>query len=127
MMLAAPEFVVAEPVELLHQVEVAAELQQRVLADRMMRGEEGAELQTRHNGISRRRQDARGREPNPAGVFHQIGFLVPGFPAKAGTHRSTTWTFGQMDPGLRREPGRLCDADETSLACSCPLLLGDRR
>ena len=42
MMLAAPELVVAELVEMLDQIEVAAELQQRVLADRMMRGEEGA-------------------------------------------------------------------------------------
>ena len=50
MVLAAPEFVVAEPVEMLHEVEIAAELQHRMLADRMMRGEEGAEIQTRHDG-----------------------------------------------------------------------------
>ena len=50
MVLAAPEFVVAEPVELLDEVEIAAELQHRMLADRMMRGEEGAEIQTRHVG-----------------------------------------------------------------------------
>ena len=50
MVLAAPEFVVAEVVEMLHQVEVAAELQHRVLADRMVRGEEGAEIQARHTG-----------------------------------------------------------------------------
>ena len=36
-MLAAPEFVIAELVEMLDQVEVAAELQQRVFADRMVR------------------------------------------------------------------------------------------
>ena len=52
MVLAAPEFVVAEPVEMLDEVEIAAELQHRVLADRMMRGEEGAEIQTRHDRFS---------------------------------------------------------------------------
>ena len=52
MVLAAPELVIAEPVELLDQVEIAAELQHRMLADRMMRGEEGAEIQTRHGGFS---------------------------------------------------------------------------
>ena len=50
MVLAAPELVIAEPVELLDEVEVAAELQQRVLADRMVRGEKGAKIQTRHDG-----------------------------------------------------------------------------
>src|ERR1700730_15190146 len=53
MMLAAPELVVAEPVELLDEVEIAAELQHRMLADRVMRGEEGAEIQTRHRGSPR--------------------------------------------------------------------------
>src|SRR5262249_14390788 len=48
MVLAAPEFVIAEIVELVDEVEVAAELQHRMLADRMMRGEEGSELQARH-------------------------------------------------------------------------------
>jgi hypothetical protein len=48
MMLAAPEFIVAELVEMLDQVEVAAELQHRVLADRMMRGKKGAKTETRH-------------------------------------------------------------------------------
>jgi len=51
MVFAAPELVIAEPVELLDEVEIAAELQQRMLADRMMRGEEGAEFQTRHRGL----------------------------------------------------------------------------
>ena len=41
--LAAPEFVVAEFVQQLDEIEIAAELQHRVLADGMMRGEEGAE------------------------------------------------------------------------------------
>ena len=45
-MLAAPELIVAERVELFDQVEVAAKLQHRVLADRMVRGKEGAELET---------------------------------------------------------------------------------
>jgi hypothetical protein len=48
MVLAAPEFVIAEMVELLDELEIATELQHRVLADRMVRGEEGAEFQTRH-------------------------------------------------------------------------------
>ena len=46
-MLAAPEFVIAERVELLDEVEIAAELQHRMLADRVMRGEKGAEFQAR--------------------------------------------------------------------------------
>jgi hypothetical protein len=45
MMLAAPELVEAERVDLLDEVEVATELQQRILADRMMRGEKGSEFQ----------------------------------------------------------------------------------
>src|SRR5262249_24522617 len=48
MMLTAPEFVIAELVKMLDQVQVAAELQQRVLADRMMRREERPEVKTRH-------------------------------------------------------------------------------
>src|SRR5260370_40577208 len=49
MVLAAPEFVIAETVELLDEVEIAAELQHRMLADRMVRGEKSAELQMRHD------------------------------------------------------------------------------
>src|ERR1035437_1890085 len=52
MMLAAPEFVVAERVELLDEIEVAAELQHRMLADRMMRGEEGSEFEACHGLLS---------------------------------------------------------------------------
>jgi len=47
-MLAAPEFVVAQCIELLDQIEVTAELQHRMLADRMMRREEGSEFQACH-------------------------------------------------------------------------------
>jgi hypothetical protein len=50
MVLAAPELVVAEAIELLDEVEIAAELQHRMLADRVMRGEERAKVQTRHDG-----------------------------------------------------------------------------
>ena len=50
-MLAAPEFVEAERVDLLDEIEVAAELQQRMLADRMMRGEKGSEFEARHGGF----------------------------------------------------------------------------
>jgi len=49
MVLTAPELVVSESVEMLDEVEIAAELQQRVLTDRMMRGKKGAEVQTRHD------------------------------------------------------------------------------
>ena len=48
MMLAAPELVIAEIVELLHEIEVAAELQHRMLAERMMRGEKGSEFEALH-------------------------------------------------------------------------------
>ena len=48
MVLAAPEFVVAKFVQLLDEIEIAAELQHRMLADRMMRGEEGAEAKAWH-------------------------------------------------------------------------------
>jgi hypothetical protein len=48
-MLAAPELVIAELVKLLHKIEVAAELQHRMLAERMMRGEKGSEFETRHD------------------------------------------------------------------------------
>ena len=51
-MLAAPELVKAEIVELLDEGEVAAELQHRMLADRVMRGEEGSELEARHRSFS---------------------------------------------------------------------------
>ena len=52
MVFAAPEFVIAELVEPFDQVEIAAELQQRVFADRVMRGKKGAEIQTRHDQLS---------------------------------------------------------------------------
>jgi hypothetical protein len=48
MMFAAPEFVEAERIDLLDEIEVAAELQHRMLADRMMRGEEGSEFEACH-------------------------------------------------------------------------------
>ena len=51
-MLAAPELVETERVDLLDEIEVAAELQQRMLADRVMRGEEGSELKARHGFFS---------------------------------------------------------------------------
>ncbi len=66
-MLAAPELVVAELVEMLHELDVAPELQHRIFTDRMMGGEECAEAETRHenlqgntNGLTRprRRVDA---------------------------------------------------------------------
>ena len=50
--LAAPELVIAERIELLNQIEVAAELQHRMLADRVMGGKEGAEFQAGHGVVS---------------------------------------------------------------------------
>src|SRR5258705_10701379 len=52
MVLAAPELVITQRVELLDEIEVAAELQHRMLADRMMRGEESTELEARHGVLS---------------------------------------------------------------------------
>src|SRR5882757_7897717 len=48
MMLATPEFIEAERIDLLDEIEVAAELQHRMLADRVMRGKEGSEFQACH-------------------------------------------------------------------------------
>jgi ubiquinone/menaquinone biosynthesis C-methylase UbiE len=52
-MLAAPEFIEAERVDLLDEIEVAAKLQHRMLADRVVRGEECSEFQACH-GVSLR-------------------------------------------------------------------------
>src|SRR6202035_3379459 len=52
MMLAAPELVIAERIELLDQIEIPAKLQHRMLADRVMRGEEGSEFEARHGCLS---------------------------------------------------------------------------
>ncbi len=49
MMLAAPELVVAELVEMLDEFQVPAELQGRVFADGMMGGEKGAKTKSRHD------------------------------------------------------------------------------
>jgi hypothetical protein len=45
--LAAPELVIAETVEMCRQLKIALELQRRVLAERMVGCEERAELETR--------------------------------------------------------------------------------
>jgi hypothetical protein len=52
MMLAAPEFVIAELVQLLDEIEVTAELQRGMLADRMMRGQKGSEFNACHDDFS---------------------------------------------------------------------------
>src|ERR1700687_582881 len=54
MMFAAPELIVAERIDLLDKIEVAAELQHRMLADRVMRGEEGSEFEACHGFLSGR-------------------------------------------------------------------------
>ena len=48
---AARELVVAERIELVDEIEIATELQHRMLADRVVRGEEGSEFEARH-GLS---------------------------------------------------------------------------
>jgi hypothetical protein len=53
-MLAAPELVIAQRIELLDEIEVAAELQHRMLANWMMRGEEGTEFEAGHDAFSQR-------------------------------------------------------------------------
>src|ERR1700737_1031357 len=81
MVLAAPELVIAEPVELLDEVEIAAELQHRMLAHRMVRGEKGAEIQTRHHGLLLERGGRHSRESgNPEGKHSRS----PWTPACAG-------------------------------------------
>jgi hypothetical protein len=52
MVLAAPEFFVPELVQMLDEVEIAAELQHRMLPDGMVRSEERAKVQTRHGQVS---------------------------------------------------------------------------
>jgi hypothetical protein len=47
--LAAPELVKAKPVDVFHEIEVAAELQHWMLADRMMRGKESAKSEAWHD------------------------------------------------------------------------------
>ena len=47
--LAAPEFLEAKPVEVRDEVDVSLEQQGGMLAERMVRGEEGAELQSSHS------------------------------------------------------------------------------
>jgi len=52
MVLTAPELIVAELIKVLGELEVTAELQQRVLADGMMRGKEGTKTEPRHADVS---------------------------------------------------------------------------
>src|SRR5713226_6950200 len=54
MMLAAPEFIEAERIDLLDEIKVAAELQHRMLANGVMRGEEGSEFKACHGFLSGR-------------------------------------------------------------------------
>ncbi|GLR95646.1 hypothetical protein GCM10007858_32820 [Bradyrhizobium liaoningense] len=51
-MLATPELVIAQRIQLLDEVEISPELEHRMLPDRVMRGKEGSELQARHGGLS---------------------------------------------------------------------------
>jgi hypothetical protein len=51
--LAAPELVLTQPIELFDQVDVALELQGGVLTDRVVRRKEGAKFHAAHRGVSR--------------------------------------------------------------------------
>ena len=57
--LAAPEFVEAQPVQVFGEGQVAAQLQHRMLADRVVGREKGAELKARHAENSWRRDGLR--------------------------------------------------------------------
>src|SRR5262249_19814766 len=81
--LAAPEFVIAELVQMLDQVEVAAELQQRVLADRMVRGEKGAKTETRH-GMSPIRACLSSSFPRTREARANVFVVHPGPPLSRG-------------------------------------------
>jgi hypothetical protein len=52
MVLATPEFLVPQLVQVLDEVEIAAELQHRVFPDRVMGSEERAKVQTGHQRVS---------------------------------------------------------------------------
>src|SRR5205085_9912212 len=52
MVLAAPEFLVPELVQMLDEVEIAAELEHRMFPDGVMGGEERAKVQTGHEQVS---------------------------------------------------------------------------
>src|SRR5262245_28250905 len=91
MVLAAPELVIAERVDLLDEIEVAAELQQRILADRVMRGEKGSELQACHGWFS-----------------PELLFLLDLLGAKGiGWDRATQCSNPAASAWLSRRPGRL--------------------
>src|ERR1700733_2419499 len=68
MMLAAPEFIEAERVDLFDEIEIAAELQHRMLADGVMRGEEGSEFKACHGFLSGWLLLLIGSPPNYGGV-----------------------------------------------------------
>jgi hypothetical protein len=53
MVLAAPEFIVAELVEMLGEVEVPAKLQHRMFADGVMRGQKSAKADAGHERFPR--------------------------------------------------------------------------
>src|SRR4029079_1411477 len=111
MVLAAPEFVIAEFVELLDESEVAAELQHRMLADRMMRGEEGSELQARHGGFSgnlllwafqRPKVRAGGNQGNRAGASAAHGWRAMGA-ARKGKAMAKVRRLNATSRGSRAE------------------------
>ena len=83
--LAAPELVVAEPVEVRDEVEVALELQRRVLADRVMGREKGAELETLHEGVPFMTTDDYGGEfqNTRSAILRSIGASSVGRPCSA--------------------------------------------
>jgi hypothetical protein len=46
------EFIIAERIDLFDEIKIPAELQHRMLADRVMRGEESSEFEARHGLLS---------------------------------------------------------------------------
>src|SRR5579859_7903325 len=87
MVLAAPELVIAERIELLDEIEIAAELEHRVLADRVMRGEEGPKFEASHLETSH-------------GVFSELFFDLVQSNYGAGTTKAIAYS-----KTLLRKPG----------------------
>src|SRR5215471_10938526 len=100
MMLAAPELVIAETVELLDEVEIAAELQKRVLANGMMRGEKGAKFQTRHDRSPMGARLALNTDKATLGLFYQRNPAGGTTDARHERHSRDPEAGGSADPFL---------------------------
>jgi hypothetical protein len=104
--LAAPELVIAKLVELLNEIEVATELQHRMLANRMMRGEESSEFQARHMFLSH------GILSGPV-----AGYVPAALKAIAAANWSFEWSAAlRAADGSRRRQG-VAEAGQSSHRC----------